>query len=369
MASFSFKPATRENVGLIIGVMGSSGSGKTYSAMRLASGLAGDKPFAVIDTESRRALHYADQFRFDHGELHAPFRPERYTEAIQAADKAGYPVIVVDSASHVWAGEGGVLDWQEEELERMAGQDWKRRESCKMAAWIKPKMGHKKMLQSLLQIRAHLILCFRAEEKIDMVREGGKTRIVPKQTSTSRDGWVPVCDKSLPYELTMSFLMLADAPGIPLPIKLQEQHRAVINLKAPVDEVFGRAIGGWAAGGETPKEEKPAKAPAKRAKEKPQERPKTEDYGRASAEERNALRSAAKVQGVDDQFLPDMVEVLGYTMDQLTSQQAGFLTKFLAAVAEGGMDGQSARLRKAYMAAASKFADRKTPPEPDSLFG
>src|SRR5690349_22039333 len=99
--SFTFRKAVRENVGLLVGLAGASGSGKTYTAMRLATGIAGDKPFAVIDTEAGRAKHYADQFRFDHGDLAPPFRPDAYAEAIIAADKAGYPVIVVDSTSHV----------------------------------------------------------------------------------------------------------------------------------------------------------------------------------------------------------------------------------------------------------------------------
>src|SRR3990167_10103442 len=103
--SFSFRPAKRENVALIIGLAGGTGSGKTFSAMRLASGIAGEgKPFAVIDTEAGRAKHYADQFKFDHGDLAPPFRPDAYVDAIMAADKAGYSVIVVDSVSHVWAG-------------------------------------------------------------------------------------------------------------------------------------------------------------------------------------------------------------------------------------------------------------------------
>jgi dephospho-CoA kinase len=65
--SFSFRPGVRENVGLLIGLAGGTGSGKTYSAMELAAGISGDKPFAVIDSEARRALHYADRFRFDQG--------------------------------------------------------------------------------------------------------------------------------------------------------------------------------------------------------------------------------------------------------------------------------------------------------------
>lgn len=251
--SFSFRPAVRENVGLLIGLAGSSGSGKTFTAMRLATGIAGDKPFCVIDTEAGRAKHYADQFKFDHGDLAPPFRPERYAEAIQAADKAGYPVIVVDSMSHEWSGDGGVLDWQEDELTRMAGDDWKKREAVKMAAWIKPKMGHKHMVAKLLQVRAHLILCFRAEEKIDMVRgDDGKMKIVPKQGPGGFKGWLPICEKNLPYELTASLLLTADAPGVPQPIKLQEQHRALFPLDRPITEESGRAIAAWAAGGAAP---------------------------------------------------------------------------------------------------------------------
>lgn len=246
--SFTFTPATRTNVPLLIGLSGGTGSGKTYTAMRLASGISGGKPFAVIDTETGRARHYAEEFRFDHAELHAPFRPDSYLEAILAADEAGYPCVVVDSMSHVWAGEGGILDWQEEELDRMAGTDWKRREGCKMAAWIKPKMSHKKMVQRLLQVRTHVILCFRAEQKIEMIREDGKTKIVEKQSLTGLHGWIPVCEKNLPFELTASFLLTADAPGFVKPIKLQQQHKALFPLDKPTTEETGKALADWAKG-------------------------------------------------------------------------------------------------------------------------
>lgn len=247
--SFSFRPAVRENVGLLIGLAGGTGSGKTFTALRLAAGIAGGKPFALIDTEAGRAKHYADQFKFDHGDLKPPFRPDAYIEAIKAADAAGYPVIVVDSMTHVWAGDGGVLDWQEEEFQRMGG-----REAVKVASWIKPKMSHKHMVAKLLQIRAHLILCFRAEEKIEIVKQPDehgrmKTVIVPKQGPTGLHGWMPVCEKALPFELTASFLLTAAEPGVPKPIKLQEQHRALFPLDKPITEESGRRIAEWAAGG------------------------------------------------------------------------------------------------------------------------
>ncbi len=247
--TFQFKPAIRENVGLLIGLAGGTGSGKTFTAMRLASGIAQGKKFAVIDTEAGRAKHYADQFDFDHGDLAPPFRPESYIEAIVAADKAGYPVIVVDSMSHVWAGDGGILDWQEEELQRMSGGDWKKAERVKMASWIKPKVSHKKMVQRLLQVRAHVILCFRAEEKIQMIKKDGKTVIAPKEGPTGLNGWMPVCEKTLPFELTASFLLTAERPGVPHPIKLQEQHKAIFPSGSVIDEDAGKRVADWAGGG------------------------------------------------------------------------------------------------------------------------
>lgn len=250
MSKIAFTPAVRANVPLLLGFSGGTGSGKTWTSMEVASGIAGEKPFAVIDTETGRARHYAENFRFDHAELRAPFRPEAYLDAILAADEAGYPVVVVDSMSHVWAGEGGVIDWQEEELDRMAGDNWQRREACKMAAWIKPKTAHKKMVQRLLQVRTHVILCFRAEQKVEMTKdERGKTVITAKQSLTGLDGWIPICDKNLPFELTASFLLTAEKPGFVKPIKLQQQHRALFPLDRAVTRETGRQLADWARGG------------------------------------------------------------------------------------------------------------------------
>ncbi len=68
-----------------------------------------------------------------------------------------------------------------------------------MAAWIKPKLAHKHFVQRLLQIRAHLILCFRAEPKVEMTKEGGKMVVRPKETLTGKEGFIPVCEKNLPF--------------------------------------------------------------------------------------------------------------------------------------------------------------------------
>jgi hypothetical protein len=242
--SFSFRPAIRQNATLMIGLAGGTGSGKTYSAMELATGLSGGQRFAVIDTEAGRGLHYADMFDFDHGELGPPFRPDAYLEAIVAADQAHYPVIVVDSFSHEHAGEGGLLDWQDEEFKRLGGK-----EQVKMTAWIAPKKAHRRMVNRLLQIRAHLILCLRAEEKVEIVKdEQGKTVVRPKQSLAGLDGWVPICEKTLPYEMTVSFLLHQDRPGVPRPIKLPERLREIFPSTRQLDREEGQQLAVWAQG-------------------------------------------------------------------------------------------------------------------------
>jgi hypothetical protein len=245
--SIEFREPRREAAPVLVGISGPSGGGKTYSALRFARGLANGQPFAVIDTENGRALHYADFFpEMRHAHLRAPFSPAAYTEAIDAADAQGFPVIVVDSASHEWEGDGGVLKMQEAEFARMGSKD-----SARMASWIAPKTAHKDFVRRLLQVKAHVVLCMRAEDKVEMVKVNGKSEVRAKETLTSILGWIPICERRLPFELTASLLVLPDAPGVPKVIKLQEQHRPFFPLDKPISEEAGAALAAWAAGGQS----------------------------------------------------------------------------------------------------------------------
>lgn len=273
--TYTFRPAFREDVTLLVGLAGGTGSGKTMSAMRMATGIVGrDKRFAVLDTEAGRALHYAPRrgeqpdfkstFHFDYCELKAPFRPSAYADALATMDAGGYGAIVVDSFSHSHDGEGGVLDWQAEELANMVKQaqqrgrdqpEWKLIDSYKRSAWIVPKAGYRKMVNRLLQMRAHLIICLRAEDKIDFVKDGdGKTKVVPMETLSGYKGWIPICDKKFPFELTASFVLLPNEPGVPQPIKLQEQHIPIFPKDKVIDEETGKRLAAWASATATPKQ-------------------------------------------------------------------------------------------------------------------
>jgi hypothetical protein len=243
----SFRPAKREGVFVMLGFAGGTGSGKTMSGLRNGAGIADGHPMAAVDTENGRMSHYADMFpNLNIAQISAPFRPEKYTEALDAgvAFLKDVPrpnrVIIVDSMSHEWAGDGGCLDWQEE---LMGGN-----QARSPQAWAQVKKAHKRMVTHLLGVPAHVILCFRAEPKIDIVREGGELKFVPKKGPTGLDGWMPISEKMLPYELTASFLLMADQPGVPKPIKLQEQHKPFVPLDQPLSENTGKLLAAWAAG-------------------------------------------------------------------------------------------------------------------------
>ena len=103
-----FTKATRQKARLRLALTGPSGSGKTWGALLLALGLGGK--IAVVDTERESASLYSHLADFDTLNLSAPFTPERYIEAIKAAEEAGYDTLIVDSITHEWSGVGGCLE-------------------------------------------------------------------------------------------------------------------------------------------------------------------------------------------------------------------------------------------------------------------
>lgn len=254
--SFTFKPATRDRIGLLFGIAGASGSGKTYSALLLGQGIANGKgQLAVVDTEAGRAKHYANDFKFLHGDFSAPFSPKRYIEAVRASEEAGSTVTVIDSMSHEWAGEGGCSDMQAMEAERMATDKagnvvaWKI-EAMTMPAWKRPKIEHKRMMSRLVQTRTHLIFCLRAEEKIKVVKEKDnngreKSVIVPI-------GFQPIQERSFMFETSGFITMHPDTPGLvryDQPHKLNKDLQHIFRDGYPVTLESGNQLREWAETG------------------------------------------------------------------------------------------------------------------------
>ena len=233
--AFEFRKARREGVGLFVGVAGGTGSGKTYSALRIAKGIAGGKRIAAVDTEGRRMSHYATDFDFDVTDMLAPFRPERFADAAKDAEGKDYGVLVIDSFSHEWAGDGGVLAWHDE----IAGDN----PNKNMSGWIKPKMAHKAMINSFLQRRIPIVFCLRAEEKTG-VGPGGKPVAL---------GWSPIGDSRFLFELTTMVTLANDKPGrvsYDLPRKIQRQHLHLFPDGELIGEEAGQQLAAWARGDE-----------------------------------------------------------------------------------------------------------------------
>jgi hypothetical protein len=185
MTMKNFLPTFTESVPydgpIMVGVAGGTGSGKTLSALKLAFGLKGDDSrVAVIDTEHRRALLYTPPYRFLHMDFEPPFHPDHYVEAARAAAElvGNEGVVVIDSATHEWIGEGGVQDMAEERLSAMVARaqernpgGWVNPDTFTPMAWGEPKRLHKRFVHEMTRIGSHLILSYRAENKVEFREE------------------------------------------------------------------------------------------------------------------------------------------------------------------------------------------------------
>ena len=245
--------AKRESTPLLVGLVAPSGGGKTKSALRLAAGIQkvrGGK-MVGIDTEARRMLHYADEFNFSYLEFKAPFSSRRYLEALKAAaEKADGGVVIVDSMSHEHEGEGGYLEYHETELTRLAGDDWKKRERMTFSAWIKPAQERRRLINSILQMNTAFIFCFRAKEKLKLVRGQDPIEL----------GWQAIAGDEFAFEMTVRCLLQPGSNGVPdwsesafrngVP-KRGEAHRTLIPDGQQLSEEIGERLAMWAKGGLT----------------------------------------------------------------------------------------------------------------------
>ena len=106
-----FKKAVRKSAKLRAGISGPAGSGKTTAALNIAIGMGGK--IALIDTENGSASLYTDMCEFDALNMGPPYTPERFIEAIRDAEKAGYNILIIDSATPEWNGAGGCIEINE----------------------------------------------------------------------------------------------------------------------------------------------------------------------------------------------------------------------------------------------------------------
>ncbi len=239
----TIREAKRESIPLLISISGPSGSGKTYSALSLASGLAGDGKVGFLDSELGRGSMYADDAdlmkgmpggKYHIADITAPFSPAKYSKIIKDFIDFGVSVLVIDSISHEWAGVGGCQEIAESN--KLGG----------LPNWAKAKMEHKKLMNMATQCPMHIIFCLRAAEKTKPVKnENGKIEMV-------EEGLQPIQEKNFMYEMTLSMMMDWKNPGKP---QITKCPKPLLNLfssnEAFITKSTGEKLKAWADGGES----------------------------------------------------------------------------------------------------------------------
>lgn len=242
------RQAQREGARVVIGLSGISGSGKTLSGLLLAYGMTGGdgSKIGFIDTENRRGSLYASEGTYQLvaqslgipreqvtpffiGDLQAPFSPQRYIDAIQAFQKHGVEVLVIDSVTHEWEGSGG--------CEEIAENN----KRGKMKDWATAKREHKRFVNAMLQCDMHTIVCIRAREKVQIIEQNGKRVVEPI-------GIQPVQEKNFMFEMTASLMMWNEGRDQEVH-KCPEELRPILGRQQGyITAADGRALRDWVDG-------------------------------------------------------------------------------------------------------------------------
>lgn len=178
--------AERKKAKLRLGISAPSGGGKTYSALLMAFGLGGK--VGLIDTEHGSGDLYAHLGEYDIIGIEAPYSVIKYREAIKAFESAGYDTIIIDSLSHAWAGDGGLLDKQGKLADRGTNS---------FAAWRTITPEHNALVESMLQSPCHIIATMRSKQEY-ILETNDKGKQTPKKV-----GMAPVQREGMEYEFTV----------------------------------------------------------------------------------------------------------------------------------------------------------------------
>lgn len=236
-----FAPAQRAKRRARIALIGPTGSGKTYTALKIARGLCGPKGvIAVVDTERSSATLYSDITPFGHMDL-TQFSPQDYTRVLKEAAGEGIDVLIIDSLSHAWAGPGGALELVDRAAERNRGNSF--------GSWRDVTPLHNEMVQALLACPFHLIVTMRS--KMAYVQEKDEQT---GKTSIRKVGLQPVQREGMEYE----FDVVADLEGTKMIVTKTRYSpfNGKVFFKPDVD--VGEELGRWLSEGIAP----PAPAPA-----------------------------------------------------------------------------------------------------------
>jgi len=240
------RKARRSATKLRLLLTGPSGAGKTWGALQIAKGMGGKT--VVIDTEEGSSDLYDHLHDFDVIDLRPPFSPERYIEAIKAAEEAGYEVIVIDSVTHCWSGPGGCLEILEDVAKaQFRGNTWS------AFSVITPRW--RAFVDAILRSPAHVICCGRSKTETAQVDDHGKKKVAKLGMKLeARDG--------LEFEFTCVLDLIHDGHYATVS---KDRTGLFAGDPKPITPATGERLAAWLAGGTptvTPPSEKAAQAAA-----------------------------------------------------------------------------------------------------------
>jgi AAA domain len=199
--------AVKERLKARVAIDGPTGSGKTWTALQWATVLANGATVGVIDTENRSAAYYAPTpgveikrlnawdppYVFKHLKQTAPFDPRVLARMIDAAadDLGEDGVLIIDSLTHYWSGEGGTLDIVDDASQRTGNS---------FVGWKEGSPAQRFMLDKIIHAPFHVIVTMRSkmEYVLETQVKGGKTVQVPR-----RVGMAPEQRAGVEYEFTV----------------------------------------------------------------------------------------------------------------------------------------------------------------------
>lgn len=207
-----------------LALQGPSGSGKTLSALKIAYGINNDwSRVAIIDTENKSADLYSHLGPYNVLNLQAPFTPERYIEAIDKCESAGMDVIIIDSISHEWEGEGGILDIHS----KMIGNSF--------TNWSKLTPRHNAFLHRMLASGKHIIANVRSKQEYVITEKNGKS-------APEKVGMKGIQREGFDYEFTTLFEIDINHNAI-----CTKDRSQLFKSKSTfmLDEQIGKTIASW----------------------------------------------------------------------------------------------------------------------------
>lgn len=246
-----FEAVTREKAKLRLALTGVSGSGKTLSALYIAFGLTGDwKKVALIDTEHQRGRFYADREDLNTGQylycdFTPPYSPERYKTLVREGAELVGPdgVVIVDSFSHAWNNEGGILEIKDA-ISKRQGQN-------SYTAWADAGKEQNALVDSILSVQCHSIVTMRSkmEYALELNDKGKqvpvKLGLSPVQRDDTEYEFDIVLNLSRNHTATASKdTTFLDGYGAVITPELGEQLRLWLNKgeEPPRCEVCGNVI-------------------------------------------------------------------------------------------------------------------------------